>query len=163
MRANSLMAGLSIAVLATFAGACDRSEKKSAPVAEVQSQSPPQQLSQPMTVSGCLRAGDASDTFVLTTSEAKDGTAPATYLLASTTGLSLRENVGKRVEVSGVLNTQQRVATTTAASPADPKDKDKDKATGTSGTPMVQTQTQLDMRRLDVTNINRVGESCDTK
>jgi hypothetical protein len=110
-----------------------------------------------VTVTGCLRAGDASDTFVLTASETKDGVTPATYLLVPNSSVNLRENVGNRVEVSGVLSTQQQVSTTTPATAP------RNKPTGTSGTPTVQTQTQLDMRRLDVSSVNRLGDGCDKK
>jgi hypothetical protein len=160
MRANSLTAGLSVIALALGSistGACKRSNKNATPVAQIQTQTPPQTVNQPVTVTGCLRAGDAGDTFVLTASETKDGAAPATYLLASTDGVNLRDNVGKRVEVSGILRTEQQVSTTSPSVPP------RNKPTGTSGTPEVQTQTQLDMRRLDVSTLNHVMERCDKK
>ena len=159
MRGNSLTAGLSIIVAlgAVSTTTCNRSSKKEAPVAQIQTQTPVQAVNQPVTITGCLRAGDAADTFVLTASETKDGTAPATYLLASNSGVNLRDNVGNRVEVSGVLSSQQQVSTITPQEPA------RNKPTGTSGTPTVQTATQLEMRRLEVNTLNRVGDRCDTK
>ena len=160
MRANSLTAGLSITALAFGAistASCKRSDKNTTPVAQIQTQTPPQTVNQPLTVTGCLRAGEASDTYVLTTSETKDGATPATYLLAANEGVNLRDNVGNRVEVTGVLSTQQEISTVTP--PAAPRNK----PTGTSGTPAVETQTQLDMRRMEVSSLNRVGEHCDMK
>jgi hypothetical protein len=159
MRGNSLTAGLSIVVAlgVVSTSGCQRSSKNEAPVAQIQTQTPPRQVNQPVTVTGCLRAGDASDTFVLTASETKDGTTPATYQLVSNSGVNLRDNVGNRVEVSGVLTSQQQVTTVTPQEPA------RNKPTGTSGAPTVQTQTQLEMRRLEVNSLNRVTERCDTK
>jgi len=160
MRANSVTAALSVIAIAFGAASttgCKRSDKNAAPVAQIQTETPPQTVNQPLTVTGCLRAGDASDTFVLTTSDTKDGVTPATYLLVAHNSVNLRDNVGNRVEVSGVLSTQQQVSTTTPASAP------QNKPTGTSGTPTVQTQTQLDMRRLEVSSVNRLGERCDKK
>jgi len=109
-----------------------------------------------VTVTGCLRAGDASDTFVLTASETKDGTTPATYVLSSRdNGVNLRDNIGERVEVTGVLSTEQRVSTMTPAAPP------ANNPTGTSGTPTVATQAQLDVRHLAVNSMNRIGGHCD--
>jgi hypothetical protein len=160
MRTNSLTAGISIIAVtfgAAWTVACQRSNKNAPPSAQIQTQTPPQTVNQPLTVTGCLRAGDASDTYVLTTSETKDGTTPATYLLVASNGANLRDNVGNRVEVSGVLSTQQAVSTVT------PPTAPQNKPTGTGGTPTVETQTQLDMRRLEVNSLNRVAEHCDTK
>jgi hypothetical protein len=157
MGRNPLAAGLCIVAVAYSAAAC-RSKNNTTPVAQIQTQTPPQTLNQPITVTGCLRAGDASDTFVLTTSETKDGTTPATYMLASRdTGVNLRDNIGERVEVTGVLNTQQQVSTATPAAPP------ANKPTGTAGKPSVETQASLDMRRLTVNSVNRLGARCETK
>ncbi len=160
MRANSLIIGLSITALAYGAGsttACRRSNKNAPPTAQVQTQTPPQAVNQPVTVTGCLRAGEASDTYVLTTSETKDGMSPATYVLASNNGVNLRDNVGNRVEVTGVLSTEQQVSTTSPATSP------RNKPTGTSGTPTISTQTQLDMRRLEVSSVNKLADRCDKK
>jgi hypothetical protein len=158
MRAHSPTGGVFIVALvfaAVSTGGCQRSSKNAPPTAQIQTQTPPQAVNQPVTVTGCLRAGDASDTYVLTASEMKDGTTPATYLLVARDAVNLRDNVGNRVQVSGTLTTQQEVSTLT------PTTSPKNKATGTSGTPTVQTQTELDMRRLEVSSLNRVAEHCD--
>jgi hypothetical protein len=138
--------------------ACRRSNNETPPVAQIQSQTPPQAVNQPVTLTGCLRAGEASDTFVLTASQTKDGETPATYLLVSKdSGVNFRENVGERVEITGVVTTQQQVSTMTP--PAPPANK----PTGTAGTPTVETQAKLEMRRLEVNSVNRLGAHCDTK
>lgn len=159
MHANSLTASLSILVIAyggVSATACRRSDRNTTPVAQVQTQTPVQAVNQPMTVTGCLRAGEAAETFVLTTSERKDGTTPATYLLVSSnTAVNLRDNVGHRVEVSGNLSAEQQTLTVSPPAPA------RNKPTGTSGTPTVATQTQLDLRRLEVDNVRSLGDRCD--
>jgi hypothetical protein len=160
MRANPVTTALSIIALA-YGGAsmmaCQRSSKNATPTAQMQTATPPQAVNQPMAVTGCLRAGDASDTFVLTSSETKDGTSPATYMLVARNGVNLRDNVGNHVEVTGVLSTEQQVSTTT------PSTAPQNKPTGTSGTPTISTQTQLDMRRLDVSSVNKLGDRCGKK
>jgi hypothetical protein len=158
MGRNSLTTGLCIVAVAYGAAACRSNKKDTTPVAQIQTQTPPQAVNQPVTVTGCLRAGDASDTFVLTTSETRDGATPATYVVVSnTSGVNLRDNIGERIEVTGVLTTQQQASTTTP--PAPPANK----PTGTAGTPKMQTQAELDMRRIAVNSVNRVGGHCDTK
>ena len=158
MARNHLTAGLCLVAVAYGAAACRSNKKDTTPVAQIQTQTPPQTVNEPVTVTGCLRAGDASDTFVLTASETKDGTTPATYVLSSSNnGVNLRDNVGERVEVSGVLKTEQQVSTVTPAAPP------ANKPTGTAGTPTVETQAQLDMRHLAVNSMNRIGGHCDTK
>ena len=158
MRANSLTATLSIvAILGVGASACKRSDQNTAPVAQIQTQTPPEPVNQSTTVIGCLRAGESADTYVLTASQAQNGNAPATYLLMPENGLNLRDNVGHKVQVSGVVSKQQAVSTMTPPSaPAN-------KAEGTSGKPTVETQTQLEMRRFDVSSLNKIADDCDTK
>jgi hypothetical protein len=102
-----------------------------------------------MTVTGCLRAGEAAETFVLTTS----GTDVATYNLVGVEGVNLHDHTGKQVEVNGVLVAQQQTASR-AAAPAD------DKATGTAGTPSVETRTTVDIRQIEVNSIRRTGGDC---
>ena len=59
-----------------------------------------QQVNTPATISGCLRAGDAANTFVLTTSQTEDGRTPATYHLTDRPEMNLRQHVGTRVEAT---------------------------------------------------------------
>lgn len=138
---------------ACAAGAC--SSEPEAPVAQSQTRST-QQLNTQATLTGCLRAGEAANTYVLTASAAtNDGSVPATYQLDGANAANLTDHVGKRVEVTGVIAEQQHVATTEPAQPAD------DKATGTSGTPTVQTSTQLALRRVQVQQVRPVAGSCE--
>jgi hypothetical protein len=145
---------VSSAVLATSLGACSRSDQKAAPVAQVQTQQPVQRTDAPVTLTGCLRAGAGENTFVLTTSARADGAAPATYHLAGAEGATLRDQIGSRVEVQGVVRAQQQTALHSSG-PAP------NEATGTSGTPRVATNTELDLKYLDVSNVKPLGDRCD--
>lgn len=147
---RSLVATLFAAGLA--AAAC--SSEPETPAVQSQSQST-QQLNTPATLTGCLRAGEAGNTFVLTASATNDGSVPATYQLEGSGGADLNDHVGKRVEVTGTIAEQQHVATTEAAKPAD------EKATGTTGTPTVQTGTQLALRTLQVKEVRPVAGDCE--
>lgn len=111
----------------------------------------------PTTVTGCLRAGDASNTYVLTTAQTVDGTPAATYHLTSTPETDLQAHVGKRVEASGIVDAQSQIATRQPAQPAD----NASGTAGTSGTPTVQTGTELAIKRFDVTSIKPVGGECE--
>jgi hypothetical protein len=144
----ALIAGLS-------ATACNRNEETPVPAAEIQTTQPAQQSNQPVTVGGCLRAGEAADTFVLTASEPSQATDTATYQLVGNPSVDLRSHVGQRVEVSGVVRQQQEVATRTAPAPAGERE------TGTSGTPKVETSTKVAFKQLDVSGLKPLGESCD--
>jgi hypothetical protein len=132
---------------------CSREEPE-APPAQLQSESV-QQTNAPTLVTGCLRAGEAADTFVLTTAQAEGGSPPATYHLHGSAGVNLADHVGKRIEVNGVVREQAQIATRDSARPAE------DKATGTVGTPRVQTGTELTIRQLDVTAVKRAGGDCE--
>ena len=147
---------LSAAVLslATMVTGCSR-ENAQPPAAQVQSQTATQPLNTPESVTGCLRAGDAADTFVLTTSQTADGRAPATYQVLPASGVNLAEHVGHRVAINGVVREQQTATTATTAAPAT------DKAQGTSGTPQVQTTATLQMRRIEVSSVNRAAGDCE--
>ena len=141
-------------VLSAAVGACGGGDPETPPAAsQTQASSQP---NQPTNVTGCLRAGDASDTFVLTTSATGEGTQPATYHLTNTGNLNLQDHVGKRVEVAGIVEAQSQIATREAPKPAD-------NATGTAGspgTPTVQTSTRLNVQRMNVTNVRATGEDC---
>jgi hypothetical protein len=149
------LVAFAVVLAAGASGACNR-EGEEPKVAEVQTQTPPQAVNQPATVSGCLRAGEASDTFVLMATRTQDREEPATYELVGSGGVNLRDHVGKRVEASGVISSQQqatgRALDTTA-----------DRAKGTSGTPSVSTRTEVDVKRLEVQSIRPLGESCATE
>lgn len=142
---------LALAVSATVG--CGRGEEQ-VPPAQTQTQTT-QPLNRQATVTGCLRAGDAENTYVLTTTRTENGVNPATYELAGNAGVNLQDHVGDRIEVTGMLTEQQHVATTDAPRPAD------EKAQGTSGTPTVQTGTQLAVRRLEVSGVKALGGECE--
>jgi hypothetical protein len=147
----------SIATLALVAAttiACGRGEETQVPTPQSTTQTS-QPLNRPTTVTGCLRAGDAANTFVLTTSQAEQGVNPATYQLAGTAGVNLQDHVGKRIEVTGTLTEQQHIAT------SEPPVKADEKAQGTTGTPTVQTGTQLAVRRLEVSGVKAAGGDCE--
>lgn len=150
------MTGVVLAAAIALGGAACGKGKKEAP-SETQVSGDVRTPNAPMTVSGCLRAGEASDTYVLTQEASVSGTADnANYHLVGVQGVNLRDHIGERVQVSGVLASQQEVATRSAPS-------QQDKATGTAGTPTVQTQTQVDLRTLQVNSVNPQGGKCDTK
>src|SRR3954454_15212373 len=150
------VAVVSSAVLAATAVAgCSRSgsDQKNVPTAEVQTQQPAEAVNKPITLSGCMRAGEATDTFVLTTSTTADGQAPATYQLAGADGVNLRDQIGNRVEVSGIVRAQQETQSHTSGPAANAP-------TGTTGTPRVETTTEVDIKHLDVSSVKPLGEKC---
>jgi ABC-type uncharacterized transport system auxiliary subunit len=154
---GGFVAVVSSAILVTTALAgCSRSgsDQRNAPTAEVKTQQPAEAVNKPVTLSGCMRAGEAADTYVLTTSATTDGQAPATYQLAGATGVNLRDQIGNRVEVSGVVRTQQETQSHNSSAAANAP-------TGTSGSPRVDTTTELDIKHLDVSSVKPLGEKCD--
>ena len=108
----------------------------------------------PTTVTGCLKAGEAANTYVLTASQTVEGTPPATYHLTGAQDLNLQEHVGDRVEATGVVESQSEIATRSTPQPPD-------NAQGTAGaTPSVQTGTELSIRRMNVTSVRGVEGEC---
>ena len=146
--------GVVAALFAVSAAAAGCSREPETPPAQSQTQTT-QQLNAPATFTGCLRAGEAANTFVLTASATADGSTPATYQLEGATGTNLQDHVGHRVEVSGIIAEQQHVATREAPQPADQR------ATGTSGTPTVQTGTQLALRTVQVKSVTPLDGRCE--
>ena len=141
-------------LLATSAAACGGGDAQ-VPPPTTQTQAS-RQSNQPATVVGCLRAGDAPDTFVLTAAGTAGDSATTTYHLTRTADINLMDHVGKRVEVSGVVESQSQIATREASRPAD-------NATGTAGkpgTPTVQTGTQLSIQRIAVSAVKPASGEC---
>ena len=135
---------------------CSREEAQ-VPAATTETQTS-RQTNTPTTVTGCLRAGDAANTFVLTTAETAGGERAATYQLTNGSNVNLEEHVGRRVEVSGIVEAQSQIATREASQPAG-------NATGTAGnpgTPTVQTGTQLSIQKMDVRSVRSAGGDCGT-
>ena len=144
----------SVLALGLASAGCNRGEKATV-VAESQVQTA-QPANQPLTVSGCLKAGEADGTFVLTAARSTGSTGEtANYHLVGPQANNLQEHVGRQVEVSGTMQAQQETASTAPARQAD------ERATGTSGTPVVQTKTEVDIRRLAVTSLKPIGEKCE--
>jgi hypothetical protein len=148
-----------VAAVAVTSAACNRGEERAGATAEKQAVSPVQQVNQPTTVVGCLRAGAATDTYVVTSEKKETGEMPATYELIGSGGANLAELAGQRVEVSGTLEARQQVATRSTTDPA-PNAGERPEATGTGGTPAVSTTTKLDIKRIEVQGVRAVGGEC---
>ena len=143
---------LALGALLTVTG-CNRG--KNVPAGESQAATPVQTTNSPTTVKGCLRAGDAAGTYVLTADRSASGEQTATYQLQAAANVPLAEHVGKQVEVSGTLTAQQEIATRTLPQSQKPAD-----AAGTSGRPTVSTATELNVRRLEVSHVRHLGPNC---
>jgi hypothetical protein len=156
MRTQLLTVAFCGAVMLGSAGCGGSEEPQPAPPAEATAQTPAVPQNKPMTLTGCLRAGEGTDTFVLTTAQAQQSAETATYQLRGAQGVNLRDHIGQRVEVSGVVRSEQEMASSSASRPAA-----NEKATGTTGTPTVQTRTQLQVRELDVNSITPTGGKCE--
>jgi hypothetical protein len=153
------VATLFSAVAAT--GACQRTpEPQPAPAPEVQAEAI-HHTDRPTTVSGCLRAGEAPNTFVLTAARAEGSMETATYQLVAQADVDLRdqmrEHVGQMVRVDGTLRAQQAASAQTLAAPADAGN---DQPAGTAGTPMVQTRTDVTINQVTVEAITSLDEAC---
>ena len=125
------------------------------PPLEQQIVTPPQATATPERVQGCLRAGEASDTFVLMASVLDTQMAgAATYQLVGAPE-TLRPHVGRRVEITGTIVAEQSAEARGVAMPAE------DKAKGTSGTPTVQSTTEVEVKRLQVSGVTPVAGECE--
>lgn len=141
------------------AGACARAEEEAAHVPQVQSEAL-HETDRPITVTGCLKAGEAANTFVLTAARADSGAETATYQLLISPEVDLRDEVGQQVQVNGTLQARQTATAQTLAVPADTDD---DRPTGTAGgqdAPKVQTQTDVEINQLAVASVTPLGEEC---
>ncbi|HXW08140.1 MAG TPA: hypothetical protein VD833_23115 [Vicinamibacterales bacterium] len=142
-----------ILAAAVAASACNRGEEAT-PAPETQTQTA-RPANQPLTVTGCLKAGEAADTYVLTAARTAGSEEAANYQLIGARDAGLQDRIGQRMEVSGTVEAQQEIAARTKAEPA------KEQAEGTSGTPTVQTRTEIEIRRLTVDSIRAVGGECE--
>ena len=150
-RYASLHCSVALLTLVCAAG-CNRKEQ--VPPSTAQSATPEQAAHQPVTVIGCLKVGDAADTFVLTAAKAATGEQTSNYQLIGSGGVNLADHVGHQVEVSGVVTAQQEVQARSSTDPAR-------NARGTSGTtPSVSTTTELDIKKLNVNQVRRVADEC---
>lgn len=148
---------LAALVLGGAAGSgCGRDADETAPVPEGRSAQVVDNLARPVTVTGCLRAGESSTTFVLTTSETREGQT-RTYALQyppETKPEDLRDHIGRQVQVEGVVRSQQAV---TGATPSTPPAND---PVGTGGDPEVRTTTTLAVEQLEVRTLRPLNEAC---
>ena len=138
-----------VGVVVVIAGsACNRS----AAVPDVPRTTGLQPHMEPVTVAGCLRAGEAENTFVLTAAAADPDSKSATYQLIGH-DVNLRDYVGQQVQVSGTLRAEQAVATSGGVAVEKP-------AKGTEGTPTVETKTELDVKQMTVSSVTPSGQRC---
>ncbi|HEX6322261.1 MAG TPA: hypothetical protein VFZ36_00940 [Vicinamibacterales bacterium] len=126
------------------------------PALETQTVTPPQAQATPERVQGCLRAGEAANTFVLTASRVDTQMPAATYELVNPPE-GLREHVGRLVEVTGTVVMEQTARAEGAPLPAE------DQVKGTAGTPTVQSTTKVEMKRLQVSGVTPVDGDCDDR
>ena len=134
--------------------ACNRAAEPQAPVAQTEQQTATQ-TNLPVTLTGCLRAGESTDTFVVTTRGTGAQDEAKTYQLVGREGVDFKSNVGKRVEVQGVVTSAQQIAARTPSAPSG------ERATGTSGTPTVSTETQVEIQQLRVQQLRAVADQCE--
>lgn len=153
--ATSLVLGTAL-----VAGACNRGQETTPATPEVQTQTAQPATNMPVTVEGCVKAGDAADTYVLTAARAEGSTDTATYQLVGQQTDQLRDHIGRRVEVSGTVEAQQEIAASQTAK-AEPGEGNRDRATGTTGTPTVQTKTEIEIKRLSVSAVKPLQDKCD--
>jgi hypothetical protein len=144
-------AALAIGLALSACGGSDESTT----VSEAQSQTA-QSTNQVVTVAGCLKAGDAENTYVLTAARSAGSEDAATYQLEGSAMADLQDRVGERVEVTGTMNAAQEIASRTTAVP----DED-ERPTGTSGTPKVVTKTEVDIKRMSVSSVKPLAEECE--
>jgi hypothetical protein len=140
--------------IAAAAAGC-RSKEPAAPPAEDRTQAA-QTANHPETVTGCLKAGDAPNTFVVTAAKTEGSAQTATYQLVSNAGVNLADHVGRQVEVSGTVKQTQELQSRDRAQPAQPA--------GTSGQaskPVVETRTEVDIKQIEPVSIKRVGDRCE--
>lgn len=123
------------------------------PALEQQSVTPPQATAMPETVQGCLGAGETEGTYVLTAGADDTLADAATYQLEGELG-ALAEHIGRRIEVTGTVVSEQVASARGAVMPAE------EEPTGTSGTPTVQSTTEVEIKRLQVDSVTPVDADC---
>jgi hypothetical protein len=151
MKQQHQLIGVAIIVPALMISfqACNRQESTT----ETAVTTPVQPRMEAMTVAGCLRAGAADRTFVLTEEKSAGAGGAATYHLIGHEGIDLAAHVGEQVEVSGTLRAEQQMASTGESV-------DKDRAQGTSGTPTIETKSEIGIGQFDVNSVKSLGTRC---
>ena len=156
MQRNHWTAGVALAASIFVAAGCGGNDEKAAvPPAEVQTQAA-QPANQPTTVNGCLKAGDAPDTFVVTAAKTEGSTDTATYQLLGGPYVKLADHIGRSVQVSGVVRETRELesrARTDATQPA--------ATSGQGAKPVVETRTEVEIKRLEVSEIKATGDKCE--
>jgi hypothetical protein len=145
MKRISLIATAAAAALTV--AACNRTQAGP----ETQTTTAVQPTTASVTATGCLRAGLAENTFVLTT-PASDSSETSTYQLNSH-DVKLRDYVGQQVRVSGTLRSEEQVASSGTDVVGKP-------AKGTTGTPTIETKTELDVKQMTVSSVTPSGDRC---
>jgi hypothetical protein len=143
-------------------GACRRAPEPEGtpPAAELQSEAL-YRTDRPITVAGCVKAGEAANTFVLTAARAEGAAETRTYQLITVHNLDLRDqlrdHVGEMVQVDGTLSARQAAVTQTIAEPAEAGN---DQPPDAVGQPLVQTRTDLQIDNVRVDSVKPLGEAC---
>ncbi|HEX5473081.1 MAG TPA: hypothetical protein VFX12_00355 [Vicinamibacterales bacterium] len=153
MQVTRTIVGGAVAVMLAAAAGCTRDSGRAAAAAESKEITPPHATSELMTVTGCLRAGDAAGTYVLVATQAVGTQQTATYQLDTTDNATLRGEVNQQVKVNGTMTSEQQLASRSA-----PEAVGKPKAT--TGTPTVETKTDVRIRHLRVNTIQPTGDRC---
>jgi hypothetical protein len=141
------------ACIALTTAGCGRDEK-STPPAEDRAQAA-QPANHPQIVTGCLKAGDAPDTFVVTAARTAGSTETATYQLLGKTDVNLADHIGRQVEVSGTVKETRELASRDRPPAAQPQ--------GTTGDskPVVETRTEVDIKKIDISAVKPLGNRCE--
>lgn len=153
-RSHGIAGLLVIACIASPSVGCRRNESAPPPT-QVQSQST-LPANSPTTITGCLKAGDAPSTFIVTTAKTEGATETATYQLMGSQSTNLSEHIGRQVEVSGVIRQSQELASTERARPARPEG-----TAGSAGKPTVDTRTDVEIKQLEVSSVKALEGKCD--
>jgi hypothetical protein len=121
--------------------------------ADVQTQSA-KTANTPTTLTGCLKAGEADGLLVLMTARTEGNSDAATYQLVGDQVATMRDHIGRRVEVKGIVQAEQEVASRSTAKP-------EERPTGTAGAATVQTRTEIEIKQLAVTEMKPIDEKCE--
>lgn len=149
----TIVRGIMAACVLALCMACGRDGEEMPPL-ETQTVTPPQPQATPEKVTGCLLAGEADGTYVVTASRLDTNMPAATYELLGPDD-RFRDHIGHKVEVTGTVVTEQAATSRGAMLPAE------DRAKGTTGTPTVQSTTKVEFKRLQVTNFAMLDDDCE--
>ena len=165
MQRHHGLAALALAGCASVVGCGGGGEKTAVPPPEVQTQAA-QPANQPTTVNGCLKAGDAPDTFVVTAARTGGSSDTATYQLIGGQGVKLADHIGRSVQVSGVVRETQELESRARADASQPAATSGGAGSGGEANaggskPVVETRTEVQIKRLEVSEIKPTGDRCE--